>query len=299
MTRLDLRFSVLLLMACDVANEPPAPHSAAAPTVGPVVDAAKTDAPILAAAAVQPSRVAPTVVDAALVLDEQAMRARAEAAAADEVAAGLVVAIGAARGLLATPASPAVVRGTTPAEVPGVVAPKGSPATPKAVPVAPAKDEPRTPSSDARCDLKTFAWGNMRVPIGESGSMSSLKLKNGKHEDQCYWVDMVGPQIADLNGDGADEAYFVVSEAMSTPDLSEDGLEEKACILSQLASWENLYAYELDEKCKPRKIGEAFYVGNCPDNEECADLKLQVRGTQLVYGRERFAWAGGKLTKAR
>lgn len=280
----------LLAIGCDAAADPATPKSSAvAPTDDPTAASADaaTGGPKIDAANVEPAAPVATPAPAAKPVVVPAKTETLLDQAGSALAADLGEGLGAANEFFAKP-SPAPAASTP--SSPSASAPK-TPA--KDAPAAP-KAEPTKPPSGKACDARTYAWTNMRVPV-EGGT---VKLKKGLHgrNEECYWVSMIGPVIADLDGDGREEVYFVVNETMAAQDLS--GEEDAMCLFSQVGASEQLFVYELDEKCAPRKRGQSFGVGDCPDNEECAGQKLQVRGKQVVYGSDRFVWSAGKLTKA-
>lgn len=171
--------------------------------------------------------------------------------------------------------------------------PKASAAEPKAPKVAP---RPSTGPRTETCDLRSYAWQNMRV---QTDQFETTKLKKGSFsvhdkEGYCFDAELIGPQFADLDEDGRDEAYFVVSEYFSTAD-------EEGCIVGMGSGYEALFAYTLDEKCRPKMLASVGDVGDCPMNPSdfCTDFRLQIRGDQVVYGRKRYAWKGAALGVAK
>lgn len=161
-----------------------------------------------------------------------------------------------------------------------------------------AKQRPKRSSGGVPCEAATFAWGSIRV----STAVGTSKLKNGAYdsfdeEDGCLSVQMIGPAIADLDLDGIDEAYFVINELVAPPDLSD--AEDAVCAFGMMSTDETLYSYRLDDDCKPVALTKGIPTRECPGNDECAPLKLHVRGNQIVYGDDRFVWSDGKLIAIR
>lgn len=289
-----LALFTLLALGCDAAAEPAAPDLAPhAPAEAPAPTKAEASAGVSKTEGPKRETLGPLVTPppAAQPIVAAAKTETLFDQAGASLAANLGDGLDAANEFLAKPSS-----------APATSSPISSPTAPsKPDPKGPSKDEPAAPKSEPTkppssktCDAHAYPWTNMRVPV----EVGTVKLKKGSHDrdKDCYWVHMIGPVIVDLNGDGREEAYFVVNEMMAAQDLSGD--EGAMCLFGQVGASEELFVYELDEKCVPRKHSQSFSVGDCPDNEECAGLKLQVRGKQIVYGRDRFVWSAGKLTKA-
>lgn len=280
-------------LACDVGNQEPASAPAVDDAIEPIGPEEEVPRPEAVAQPgpschTEPSPVAtPSPEPTQPAAGQESHADRATTTVAHTIERGL----GTAAGLLATPRTsgsdtPKQRRSTKPEPTENS---SRSPSSPRA------RETLRTkPSSGEACSVETYKCGSMRVPISFDELRGSVRLKKGSWEDPnnpCYTANLIGPGFGDLDGDGKQEAYMVVNEVFASENT------EGTCSYGMGDGSETLLAFILNEKCAPRKVGDV-YVRDC-EMGGCEELELRVGNRRIVYGRHRFAWAGGELRSVR
>jgi hypothetical protein len=269
--------------ACDVASGAPSPVPSSDDVTAPAVADAVRSEPVAPQQPDPPVELPGSTnspVPSPEAEDRDSLVDRATTTVTRSVGRGL----GAARSLLPEPSDPPKaleLREPAPARAPAKPVSRGTPAS---------------RSSSKACDIESHRWKSARIPLPGNES-KKVKLKNGSWdgstEDECYWVSLVeGPQLGDLNRDGRAEAYLIVGEVIASTD------SEGLCSLGMSDTSEALFAFDLDDKCKPRMLDLVDEVGQC-EFGDCEDLSLRIQGEHVVYGRQRFGWSGESLKPIR